>query len=103
MNEVGSGAKWGQSWRDPEISVSRSTNHQLVGAKKLDGTISERNTYPRVRDKNPPKGCALTCGCTLLLCDEILWAVAPCLLDFDDYPCPRCGMHGVFIARGRGI
>lgn len=47
--------------------------------------------------------CVLTCGCTLLLCDEIFWNVAPCLLDFEDYPCPRCGVEGVFIARGRGI
>lgn len=47
--------------------------------------------------------CFLTCGCTLLLCDDILWTVAPCLLDFDDYPCPRCGAAGVFITRGCGI
>jgi hypothetical protein len=24
--------------------------------KRLDGTIGEHNTYPRSRDKNPPKG-----------------------------------------------
>ncbi|GFG50773.1 hypothetical protein MAGR_22140 [Mycolicibacterium agri] len=47
--------------------------------------------------------CVLTCGCTLLLCDDILWVVAPSLLDFDDYSCPQCGMPGVFIDRGRGI
>lgn len=47
--------------------------------------------------------CVLTCGCTLLLCDDTLWTVAPCLLDFDDYACPRCGVNGVFVLRGRGI
>lgn len=47
--------------------------------------------------------CVLTCGCTLLLCDEVLWTVAPGLLDFTDYTCPRCGICGVFIARARGL
>mgnify|MGYP007120792180 CR=1 FL=1 len=32
--------------------------------KKMDGTISERNTYPRSRDKNPPKGRHWVC-CTI--------------------------------------
>jgi hypothetical protein len=27
-----------------------------INSQKLDGTIGERNTYPRSRDKNPPKG-----------------------------------------------
>jgi hypothetical protein len=35
------------------MAIDRGVEHVI---KKLDGTIGERNTYPRSRDKNPPKG-----------------------------------------------
>lgn len=35
------------------MAVDRGVEHVI---KKLDGTIGERNTYPRSRDKNPPRG-----------------------------------------------
>jgi hypothetical protein len=36
-----------------QMAIDRGVEHVI---KKLDGTIGERNTYPRSRDKNPPKG-----------------------------------------------
>jgi hypothetical protein len=36
-----------------QMAMDRGVEHVI---KKLDGTIGERNTYPRSRDKNPPKG-----------------------------------------------
>ena len=35
------------------MAVDRGVEHFI---KKKDGTIGERNTYPRSRDQNPPKG-----------------------------------------------
>ena len=36
-----------------QMAIDRGVEHVV---KKMDGTIGERNTYPRSRDKNPPKG-----------------------------------------------
>lgn len=36
-----------------DMAVDRKVEHFV---KKQDGTIGERNTYPRSRDKNPPRG-----------------------------------------------
>jgi hypothetical protein len=36
-----------------QMAIDRGVEHVI---KKLDGTIGERNTYPRSRDKNPPPG-----------------------------------------------
>lgn len=36
-----------------DMAVDRGVEHVI---KKLDGTIGERNTYPRSRDRHPPKG-----------------------------------------------
>lgn len=36
-----------------QMAKDRGVEHVV---KKLDGTIGERNTYPRSRDKNPPPG-----------------------------------------------
>lgn len=36
-----------------DMARDRGVEHVI---KKMDGTIGERNTYPRSRDKNPPKG-----------------------------------------------
>lgn len=36
-----------------EMAIDRGVEHVV---KKMDGTIGEKNTYPRGRDKNPPKG-----------------------------------------------
>ncbi|MFV8266394.1 Uncharacterised protein [Mycobacteroides abscessus subsp. abscessus] len=36
-----------------QMAIDRGVEHVI---KKMDGTIGERNTYPRGRDKNPPKG-----------------------------------------------
>ncbi|WP_372586859.1 DUF2188 domain-containing protein [Mycobacteroides abscessus] len=35
------------------MAIDRGVEHVI---KKMDGTIGERNTYPRSRDKNSPKG-----------------------------------------------
>ncbi|MFS3127475.1 DUF2188 domain-containing protein [Nocardioides sp. Bht2] len=35
------------------MAIDRGVEHVI---KKQDGTIGERNTYPRSRDTNPPKG-----------------------------------------------
>lgn len=35
------------------MAIDRGVEHII---KNLDGRIGERNTYPRSRDKNPPKG-----------------------------------------------
>lgn len=36
-----------------EMAIKREAEHVI---KKVDGTIGAKNTYPRSRDKNPPKG-----------------------------------------------
>jgi hypothetical protein len=36
-----------------QMAVDRGVEHII---KKKDGTIGEKNTYPRSRDNNPPKG-----------------------------------------------
>lgn len=36
-----------------EMAVDREVEHVI---KKKNGTIGEKNTYPRSRDNNPPKG-----------------------------------------------
>jgi Uncharacterized protein conserved in bacteria (DUF2188) len=36
-----------------QMAIDREVEHVI---KKLDGTIGERNTYPRGRDKYPPRG-----------------------------------------------
>lgn len=36
-----------------QMAIDRGVEHVV---KKMDGTIGERNTYPRSRDKNPPRG-----------------------------------------------
>jgi hypothetical protein len=36
-----------------QMAKDRGVEHIV---KKLDGTIGERSTYPRSRDKNPPRG-----------------------------------------------
>lgn len=36
-----------------DMAKERGVEHVI---KKMDGTIGEKNTYPRSRDKNPPKG-----------------------------------------------
>ncbi|MFV8295995.1 DUF2188 domain-containing protein [Mycolicibacterium fortuitum] len=36
-----------------QMAIDRGVEHVI---KKMDGTIGDRNTYPRSRDKNPPKG-----------------------------------------------
>lgn len=36
-----------------EAAIERGVEHTI---RKMDGTIGEKNTYPRGRDKNPPKG-----------------------------------------------
>lgn len=36
-----------------EMVVDREVEHVI---KKKNGTIGEKNTYPRSRDNNPPKG-----------------------------------------------
>jgi uncharacterized protein DUF2188 len=35
------------------MAVDRQVEHVI---KKQDGTIGEKNTYPRSRDQHPPKG-----------------------------------------------
>jgi len=35
------------------MAIDRSVEHVI---KKMDGTIGDKNTYPRSRDNNPPKG-----------------------------------------------
>ena len=39
--------------RGREMAIERGVEHVI---KKRDGTIGEKNTYPRSRDKSPPKG-----------------------------------------------
>lgn len=39
--------------RGRDMAIERGVEHVI---KKRDGTIGEKNTYPRSRDKNPPKG-----------------------------------------------
>jgi hypothetical protein len=39
--------------RGREMAVDRKVEHVI---KKQDGTIGEKNTYPRSRDQHPPKG-----------------------------------------------
>lgn len=36
-----------------KMAIARGGEHII---KKRDGKIGEKNTYPRSRDKNPPKG-----------------------------------------------
>lgn len=36
-----------------DMAKDRDVEHVI---KKMDGTIGEKNTYPRGRDKNPPPG-----------------------------------------------
>lgn len=36
-----------------DMAIERGVEHVI---KKKDGTIGEKNTYPRSRDKNPPRG-----------------------------------------------
>ena len=36
-----------------DMAINRGVEHVI---KKMDGTIGDKNTYPRGRDKNPPKG-----------------------------------------------
>lgn len=36
-----------------EMAKDRGVEHTI---RRLDGTIGEKNTYPRSRDKNPPRG-----------------------------------------------
>lgn len=36
-----------------DMAIDRGVEHFI---KKMDGTIGERNTYPRSRDRHPPKG-----------------------------------------------
>lgn len=36
-----------------EMAIDRGVEHVI---KKMDGTIGEKNTYPRSRDNNPPPG-----------------------------------------------
>lgn len=36
-----------------DMAAKRGVEHVV---KKMDGTIGGKNTYPRSRDKNPPKG-----------------------------------------------
>jgi hypothetical protein len=36
-----------------EMAIDRGVEHVI---KKMDGTIGEKSTYPRDRDKNPPSG-----------------------------------------------
>jgi hypothetical protein len=36
-----------------EMAIDREVEHVI---KKKDGTIGDKNTYPRGRDKNPPPG-----------------------------------------------
>lgn len=36
-----------------DMAIDRGVEHVI---KKLDGTIGEKNTYPRRRDQNPPPG-----------------------------------------------
>jgi hypothetical protein len=36
-----------------DMATGRGVEHVI---KKKDGTIGEKNTYPRSRDKNPPRG-----------------------------------------------
>lgn len=35
------------------MAIDREVEHVI---KKMDGTIGDRNTYPRSRDENPPRG-----------------------------------------------
>lgn len=36
-----------------EMAIDRGVEHVI---KKMDGTVGSKNTYPRSRDQNPPKG-----------------------------------------------
>jgi hypothetical protein len=36
-----------------QMAIDRGVEHVI---KKVDGTIGKKNTYPRSRDENPPKG-----------------------------------------------
>ncbi|MGW4842771.1 DUF2188 domain-containing protein [Nocardia brasiliensis] len=36
-----------------EMAIKRDVEHLI---KRKDGQIQEKNTYPRSRDKNPPRG-----------------------------------------------
>lgn len=36
-----------------DMAIDRGVEHVI---KKMDGTIGDKNTYPRSRDKNPPPG-----------------------------------------------
>ena len=36
-----------------DMAIDRGVEHVI---KKMDGTIGEKNTYPRSRDQHPPKG-----------------------------------------------
>lgn len=47
------GKKVEQAAAGRERAVREGVEHVI---KKKDGTIGEKNTYPRSRDKNPPKG-----------------------------------------------
>jgi hypothetical protein len=35
------------------MAIDRGVEHLI---KKMDGTVGEKNTYPRSRDQHPPKG-----------------------------------------------
>jgi hypothetical protein len=36
-----------------DMAIDRGVEHVI---KKMDGTIGDKNTYPRSRDRHPPKG-----------------------------------------------
>lgn len=36
-----------------QMAIDRGVEHVV---KRMDGTIGEKNTYPRSRDQHPPKG-----------------------------------------------
>ncbi|GAA1463512.1 DUF2188 domain-containing protein [Williamsia maris] len=47
------GSKADAQARGREKAIDRGVEHVV---KKRDGTIGEKNTYPRSRDQHPPKG-----------------------------------------------